>query len=237
MPGPESIFEQALDMVRQLTSEEGIRRRKKRVRRLVMRLLKLFALMMLSTTVIVVGMISGGFLLGPRGIEGLLALPVLLFSTWSAILYFGLRSRPAPRALPSSADIKQLPAQTEDWLEAQRFGLPADARLTLDRILQRLDALTPQVQALDPQSPGAHEVRRLIGEELPELVRGYQRVPRAMKDKPTHGGKSPDRQIVEGLSTIDEELERVQAQLAAEDMRALATQQRYLEMKYRRDKP
>ncbi len=79
-------------------------------------------------------------------------------------------------------------------------------------------------------------MRRLLAEELPELVRGYQKVPRALRGQPLHGGHSPDRHVIEGLATIDEEIGRMQARLAADDVRALATQQRYLEIKYKGDR-
>ena len=93
-----------------------------------------------------------------------------------------------------------------------------------------------QVQALDPQSPKAFEVRRLIGEELPELVEGYQKVPRALRDRPSHGGQSPDRHLLDGLATIEEEMNRLESDLSEQNLRALATQQRYLELKYKRDR-
>ena len=63
----------------------------------------------------------------------MLVLPLLLISTWSAILYFGLKSKPVPRALPS-ADIKQLPSRTEAWLEDQRWALPSAAQTSLGDI-------------------------------------------------------------------------------------------------------
>jgi hypothetical protein len=107
---------------------------------------------------------------------------------------------------------------------------------SVDSILLRLETLTPQLAALPADSQAAHELKRLLSEELPELVSGYQRVPRALKGKPTLGGQTPDRQLVEGLATIDEQIEQMHARLAADDLRALATQQRYLELKYKGDK-
>ncbi len=50
-------------------------------------------------------------------------------------------------------------------------------------------------------------------------------------------GRSPDRQLVEGLRVVDEELGRMGADLAHGDLHRLATQQRYLEIKYRGDEP
>jgi hypothetical protein len=239
MSSIERIFEQATALVRQLSEEahERSRRKQKRARRLLTRLVRLLGLMALSTFLIVVGMISTGFLFGAEGltIQAVLVLPLVLFSVWSAILYFGLKSKPVARVLPS-ADIKQLPARTEAWLDEQRYALPSAAQTSLSNILQRLDALTPQVQVLDPQSPKAFELRRLIAEELPELVEGYQKVPRALRSRPSHGGQSPDRHIVDGLATIEEQMAQFEADLSEQNLRALATQQRYLELKYKRDR-
>ncbi len=238
MSKSEPRFEDALVVVRKLASEvnERSRRHQKRVRRLLLKIAKTVAWLFGSSVVIVTSMIASGRLFGPRGVEGLLLLPVLLFGTWASIIYFGwFFRRSSTRALPK-ADILLLPEKTEEWLEDQRHALPSSTRGTVEQILQRLEVLTVQVRGLDPQSPSAFEVKRLIGEELPELVSGYQKVPRALRGQALHGGTSPDRQLQDGLSTIDEQLEQLQTRLASEDMKALATQQRYLELKYKNDK-
>jgi hypothetical protein len=240
MANIDRIIEQASALVRQISEEahERTRRKRRRAHRLLQRFVRLLGWMALSTFLIVAGMISTGFLFGAEGltIQAVLALLFVLPSSWLAILYFGLKSRPvAPRALPS-ADIKQLPARTEAWLEEQRWTLPHDAQTSLGNILARLDGLSAQVQALEPESPKAFEVRRLIGEELPELVEGYQKVPRALRARPSHGGQSPDRHLIDGLATIDEEMKRLESDLSEQNLRALATQQRYLELKYKRDR-
>jgi len=237
MSSIERIIEQATTLARQLSEEakERSRRKRKRARRMLKRLVMLLGLVALSTLVIVVGMISTGLLFGPRGVEGLVTLPLVLLSVWSAIFYFGLRVKPAPRALPST-DMKLLPARTEAWLEEQRWALPAPAQNSLSSILTRLEALKPQMESLDPQSPRAFELRRLIAEELPELVEGYRKVPRALRGRPSLGGQSPDRHVIDGLATIDEQMAQLETQLSEQDLRALATQQRYLELKYKRDR-
>ena len=113
--------------------------------------------------------------------------------------------------------------------------LPFAAQTKLDSIAMRLEALAPQVAAVSSDRPGASELKRLLGEELPELVRGYLKVPRALQSQPLHGGLSPEKQLIEGLGTIDEQIGRLHEQLAADDLRALATHQRYLDLKYKRD--
>ncbi|HEY0269622.1 MAG TPA: hypothetical protein VGC10_01365, partial [Sphingomonas sp.] len=92
-----------------------------------------------------------------------------------------------------------------------------------------------QLATLDPKMPEALEARRLIADELPELIRGYRKVPQSLRRQPMDGGLSPDRQLADGLRTIDEEIARMNARLASADLKALATQNRYLEIKYKGD--
>jgi hypothetical protein len=195
--------------------------------------------MMFVTFVVIPGMIMAGKLFGPRGVEGLGTASLVLSLSYAAILYWTFKRRPeqpaALPALPKAAEVAMLPAQTDDWLDQQRNFLPYVAHGQLDSIAQRLDALTPQVQRLDPNQPVAAELRRLLGEELPELVQSYCRVPSALRQKPLHDGPSPERQLVDGLTTIDEQIGRLHERLAADDLHALATHQRYLDLKYKRD--
>jgi hypothetical protein len=230
-------FEQGSELTRSewsAVSRQRSKRRRMRRRRVLVKIARTAGLLWLATTVIVVGAIASGFFLGPRGIEGLIATPFALVLSWAAILYWSLSSRASPKVF-AKADVAQLPARTEEWLEGQRRALPAAAREPLDAIGLLLEALAPQLETLDPQRPEALEVRRLLAEELPELVSGYQKVPRALQQQALHGGPSPDRRLVEGLATVEEAIGRIHERLAADDVRALATQQRYLEIKYKRD--
>jgi hypothetical protein len=234
------IFEEAADLVRWMASDSrrlARRRRRQRRHRTFKKIVRTGAWLMLATLVIVGGMIAAGLLFGPRGYEGVFALPPLLLVVWAGIVYASFGRRRAA-ILPQTivqADLAQLPARTGEWLDDQRRALPVAAQSQLDTIVNKLEALAPQLAKLDPQTPAAVEVRRLLAEELPELVRGYQKVPAALQRQPLYGGPSPDRQLVEGLSTIQEEIGRMHARLAADDLHALATQKRYLEIKYKGD--
>jgi hypothetical protein len=229
------------ELVRRLASDVAYRtkRRRKKQRTLLKRFLRAGLMMMFVTFVVIPSMIAGGFLLGPKGVEGLIAAPLLLFLSYAGILYWTFKRRPELpatfTALPAGSAIAQLPAQTDDWLEQQRSFLPYAAQTKLDSIGKRLEALAPQVEKLDPAQPVASELRRLLGEELPELVSGYRKVPSGLQQKPLHDGPSPERQLLEGLDTIDEQIGRMHERLAAEDLHALATHQRYLDLKYKRD--
>jgi hypothetical protein len=236
MSGPERIGERVAGLVRKVAGEalQRVELTGKRRMRSLKRLLKIAVLMWLATIAIVVTMIASGHLLGPTGAEGWLATPIALIAAWAVILYWFRAPRTTARTL-QSRDLSQLAADTGEWLYRQRGELPAGARPKLDSIMLQLEALSPQLRVLDPNKPAAAEVRRLIAEELPELVDGYQKVPVALKRQSLHGGPSPDRQLAEGLATVDEELARMHSRLAVDDLHALATQQRYLEAKYKGD--
>jgi hypothetical protein len=98
----------------------------------------------------------------------------------------------------------------------------------------RLETLAPQLATLDEREPAAAEVRKLIGEQLPELIKGYARVPEPLRGV-DRNGKTPDAQLAEGLQLIDQEISQMSAQLAEGDLNLLATRGRFLEIKYRDD--
>ncbi|WP_419826400.1 hypothetical protein [Sphingomonas sp.] len=168
----------------------------------------------------------------PLGMFGFLAMLLAMALAWAAIILWSQPGEATPERIATTA-LAQLPSQTGEWLDRQRALLPAPAQRQVDQLALSLDAIGPQLAALDPKLPEAIEVRRLIGDELPELVRGYQRVPPSLRRQPLDGGPSPDRQLVDGLTTIEEEVRRMNARLAAGDLKALATQNRFLEIKYR----
>ena len=148
------------------------------------------------------------------------------FYAWVGVALFTAEPEARVEELPQIA-LKALPSRTEQWLESQRPALPAPANRLLDQIGVRLEGLAPCVQGLSETEPAAREVRRLVGEELPELIRGYQRVPQQLRRQ------GPDAQLVEGLRVVEGEIARMTEQLASGDLDKLATQGKYLELKYR----
>lgn len=128
-------------------------------------------------------------------------------------------------------DLKQLAGRAELWLEQQQPLLPAPARVAAQSIGTRLDQLGLQLDTLDPASPIATEVRGLVGEHLPALVRSYEKVPPAMRVKES-AGSTPDQQLTDGLQTIDRQIDELASRIAQGDLDALATRGRFLEIKY-----
>jgi len=131
----------------------------------------------------------------------------------------------------ATTELTALPLQTEIWLENQRKALPAPAVSLVDSIGVKLETLAPQLERLNPQEPAAQEVRRLLADHLPELVNGYQSIPAPLR-REERNGRVPEKQLIEGLSVIDAEIGRMSEAMASGDLDKLATQNRFLELKY-----
>ncbi len=169
----------------------------------------------------------------PLGIGGAMLVMALLVATTLALAFMPGAPVIAPEKF-GEVPLKILPLRTEQWLEKQRPQLPAPAQTLVDGIGVRLEQLAPQLATLNDQEPAAAEVRKLIGEQLPELVKGYARVPEALR-RVERNGKTPDAQLTDGLAVIDSQIAQMSAQLAEGDLDLLATRGRYLEIKYRED--
>jgi hypothetical protein len=226
------VLQEAENLLRRMSPEArrlASRARARRWRAFARRLMRA-AIAMLA---VALGAALFGLFIAPLGIEGLLLSFVAMAVAAGVMLLWPGAPEPTAATLPQT-DLAALPLRTEEWLERQRPALPAPAARLVDGIGLRLEALAPQLQGLDPREPAAVEVRKLIGEELPELIDGYRRVPEALR-RETRNGMSPDRQLVEGLGVVDSELKRMTEQIASGDLNRLATQGRYLELKYRGD--
>ena len=174
-----------------------------------------------------------GFVM-PLGTTGVM---IVLGVMIAALLLIALLpSEPSVRTESlAETELAALPLKTEIWLENQRKALPAPAITLVDSIGVKLEALAPQLERLNPQEPAAQEVRRLLADHLPELVTGYQSIPQPLR-REERNGRVPEKQLVDGLSVIDAEITRMSEQLASGDLDKLATQNRFLELKYQEAK-
>ncbi|WP_076071509.1 hypothetical protein [Sphingomonas montana] len=205
------------------------RRRARRRRRNSQTAKRLF---MVTIAVTLVTVVAG--LIAPIGMTGAILFGIAMAIAWTLVMLAS--AEPEARAADLAApDIARLPARTESWLEQQRPALPAPAITLVDAIGLKLETLSPQLATLDPATPAAADLRKLIGEELPELITGYRRVPPALRDGAARSGLHPDRQLLDGLAVVDEELARMAERIADGDLHRLATQGRFLELKYRGD--
>lgn len=221
----DQIITRAEDFIRRISPEGRARARRRREQRR-RRAVRMARRMFFVTLAVIVAAVAWGMFVGPLGFTGLMTTAILVFMAWVGVALFSAEPTAKAEELPQVA-LRALPQRTEAWLETQRLALPAPANRLIDQIGTRLDGLAPCLSTLDEREPAAAEVRRLIGEELPELVRGYQRVPEPLR----RGG--PDAQLVEGLRLVETEIARMTEQLASGNLDKLATQGKYLELKYR----
>ncbi|HWL48218.1 MAG TPA: hypothetical protein VNQ31_10940 [Sphingomonadaceae bacterium] len=189
--------------------------------------------LLVAIAAILVAAAGWGAFVSPLGVEGVMLTVAAMIVALVAVPWLSRAPSPTPETLVRT-DLARMPAQAEAWLAARRAALPRPARPIADAIGDRLAAIAPQLATLDPRAPAAAAIRKLIGEELPDLVSGYQRVPAALRPL-SRNGTSPDTQLTEGLRTVQGELERMSGLLASGDLDALATQRRYLDIKYRDD--
>lgn len=135
------------------------------------------------------------------------------------------------RADINKGNVQQMVARTELWLEAQRPALPAPAASIVTDMGVQLDALGLQLEGLDQNHPKAREIRSLVGEQLPEMIDSYRRIPASMRTE-ARAGSTPDQQITDGLSKIGKEIDSITRQLAEGRLDDLAIKHRYLDYKF-----
>jgi hypothetical protein len=215
-----------LDRTRDRYGSLSKRARKRRDAEILRRLARIG---MADFIIVMAALVIGWFV--PLGMFGALAVMALLIAATLLFAIFPVMPEPTPEKL-AEVPLKALPLQTEQWLERQRPALPAPAKTLVDSIGVRLETLSPQLATLNEAEPAAAEVRKLIGEQLPELLRGYQRVPEPLRTV-SRNGLSPDQQLEQGLRVIEEEIGQMSEQLAQGDLDSLATRGRYLQIKYR----
>jgi hypothetical protein len=180
--------------------------------------------------VLLVGAGIVGAIIDGIGFWGVMATGILGAAAAFVLMRYPDMPMPTTETLRQT-DLGTLAGKTEIWLEAQRAALPARAISIVQDIGVRLDQLAPQLQTLDEANPASREVRKLVGEHLPELINSYKRIPEPLK-RQEHGGKTPEQQLVDGLKLIDREIEAMTGQIARGELDKLATRGRYLEIRY-----
>jgi hypothetical protein len=186
-----------------------------------------------DVAIVAVAIVAGLALPAGIGFGGAMLMVIALIVATLAFAAIPVTPVPEAEAL-TQVPIKALPRTTERWLEAQRPALPAPVRSLVDSIGVKLETLAPQLAMLDEQAPAAAEVRKLVGEQLPELIKGYGRVPEPLRSV-ARNGMTPDQQLAKGLQTIDDEIAEMTEQLAQGDLDSLATRERYLQIRYAGD--
>ena len=180
--------------------------------------------------VLLVGAGIVGAIIDGIGFWGVMATGILGAAAAYLLMRYPDMPMPTTESLRQT-DLATLAGKTEIWLEAQRPMLPAPAISIVQDIGIRLDQLAPQLQTLGENDPASREVRKLVGEHLPELINGYKRIPESLKRK-ENSGKTPEQQLVDGLKVIDREIEAMTGQISRGELDKLATRERFLEIRY-----
>ena len=171
-----------------------------------------------------------GAIIGGIGFWGVMLTGILGAAAAYLLMRYPDMPMPTTESLRQT-DLGTLAGKTEIWLEAQRPMLPAPAISIVQDIGVRLDQLAPQLQTLDENNPASREVRKLVGEHLPELINGYKRIPESLR-RQDNAGKTPEQQLIDGLQRIDREIETMTGQIARGELDKLATRERFLEIRY-----
>jgi len=194
-----------------------------------------YRLRRLRRAVLAVAMIAIAAIVASIGLGGLpdnfwLLSMMLAFVTFCVLAIYPATPRPKAEDL-ADADLTELAACAELWLEGKRAALPPPALDAVDLIGVRLEQLAPQLETLEPSSPAAREVRKLLSEHLPALVNSYTRIPASLRSQ-EHAGATPAAQVADGLHVIAGEIESMSLNLSRNDLDALAVRGRFLESKY-----
>jgi hypothetical protein len=123
---------------------------------------------------------------------------------------------------------------------AGRVGpdLPATARKHLDAILTTAISIQDRLQEMDAKGIDATPFRQLLADYVPETLRAYERVPRALRGKVRGAsGKTPDQQIDAQLGLLAEEMEKLVEVLAQGDLDAIETQSCFLQSRFSTAEP
>ena len=131
----------------------------------------------------------------------------------------------------NKGNVQEMVGRTELWLEGQRLVLPAPAARIVGDMGVQLDALGLQLQGVDQNHPKAREVRSLVGEQLPEMIDSYRKIPAHLRTE-KRAGATPDEQLTESLGKISGEIDSITRQLAEGSLDELAIKHRYLDYKF-----
>lgn len=178
---------------------------------------------------ILVAMGIAGAILNGIGFWGVMISFLLM-----ALLFGGVMTQKIkPPKLPeiNKGNVRQMVGRTELWLEHQRHALPPPAAKIVDDMGVQLDALGLQLEGVDQNHPKAREVRQLVGEQLPEMIDSYQKIPAHMRSE-ERAGSTPDDQLTQSLGNISKEIDSITRQLAEGSLDDLAIKNRYLEYKF-----
>lgn len=171
-----------------------------------------------------------GLILDGIGFAGVMALIVASVVAVAVLGNYPKLKTPRRESL-NKGNVKDMVGRTELWLESQRPALPPPAAKIVSDMGVQLDALGLQLEGLDQEHPKAREVRSLVGEQLPEMIDSYRKIPAHLRTEERAGG-TPDQQLTDSLGKISGEIDSITRQLAEGSLDDLAIKHRYLDYKF-----
>ncbi len=186
--------------------------------------------LVIAVAAIWVGAGVAGAIFSGIGFWGVMAV-VVATAIATAIFSSYPKIKTPKRADINKGNVQQMVGRTELWLEAQRPALPPPAAKIVDDMGVQLDALGLQLEGLDQNHPKAREVRSLVGEQLPEMIDSYRRIPAHLRTE-QRAGATPDEQLTDSLGKISGEIDSITRQLAEGSLDDLAIKHRYLDYKF-----
>ncbi len=235
MPTPPARSDQAINSAR--ASLERVRAvrvtpAKRQLQRHVRRAQRFGAILLGGVVLVLIAAIIIG-LINPLGLVGVMMGMLAMIGVLAAAVVFS-RETPVRAESIAKASLPQLAQATDRWLDQQRRALPAPAQTLADTIGERIAALGPQLEVLNTAAPQAAELRRLVGEELPELINSYTRVPVSMR-RTDRNGRVAETELIDGMRLLDRQIDALSHDIAGQDMDRLSSHKRYLELRYEGD--
>jgi hypothetical protein len=188
---------------------------------------------LMAVAVVLVGAMIAGIVLGGIGFTGIMLTVLAIIAAVMVFATFPKFKVPV-RADLNKGDVRQMVERTELWLEHQRRALPPPAVQLVDDLGVQLDQLGLQLQAVDQSHPQVREVRKLVGEVLPETIDSYCSIPQHLRTE-QRAGATPDEQVTGSLKRISDEIDSITRQLAEGSLDNLAIKHRYLDTRYGKD--
>ena len=224
---------QAQAMLRRVSPEgraRALREHKRLQKRRAILLGKLaLALLLIGGALFAYDTVFGGLSPSAISIAAVALVAAIFGSIWTS------RERGLQSPSRQKIALPHLPQATGTWLEARSVSLPQPCETLALDIAKQIEAMEPQVTHLNPGEPAAHSVQRLLAVELPALLDRHALIPEQLRHLPQSGGQSANDHLQNGLEIVRAEVSRMTEQLALGDFDSLATQDRFLELKYQSD--
>ncbi len=160
--------------------------------------------------------------------------PVIVFLCLVLLLQptrHALRMENEARLTPQTLPLPELAVRAEEGLLDRCDELPGRALPAADRIMAGLREMQPHLYDLKPDEPLTGEVRRLVGQHLPQLVDSYLALP----DQSRASNAESTRRFIESLDIVAGEMDHLVGQCCRERQTDFDTHSRFIESRYKED--